>query len=392
MEFWENSPCIGINVGKAGREARGITIYTHNILREFNKIGPNCRFVLLYYPDSRPENEIGDGARLEALLFTETKSPFTTIISEQVLNPLHQKRLALDVVWHPHNRFQYFTPVKYVATLHDVLPIAKPQLASAYLNSRAKRALYMSRTMAARSADMIITASEFSRNEIIRHLRIDRDKITVIPSGIDREVFHPPTDQKDVELVKSRYMLPQRYLLTTGSYAPHKNQKTVLDAYGASRLPHEGVGLVMVGPNDATGYAIGYACIKERVQALRLEDKVRLLPAVPLQDLVTIYGGAEFFVTASLYEGFGFTPLEAMACGVPVVASNAASIPEVCGDAVLYSEPLAALSFADHFDVLLNNVQLRKALVERGFCQASRFDWRTTAEKTLAVLRETAMS
>jgi len=146
----------------------------------------------------------------------------------------------------------------------------------------------------------------------------------------------------------------------------------------------------MVGPNDATGYRIGYELVQEQVRSLGIEDKVRMLPSVPIDDLVAIYNGASIFSTASLHEGFGFTPLEAMACEVPVVVPNTSAFPEVCGDAALYADPLNSTEFAQQFNTLIDDEDLQKRLIDRGRMQVRKFNWRATAEKTLEILEKVA--
>ena len=252
--------------------------------------------------------------------------------------------------------------------------------------------LYQSRTLTASRADVVITASEFSRQEIIKHLGVDPKKVIKIYSGIDRNVFKPKTSVIESKRIKDSYSLPDRYLLTTGSYAPHKNLKTLVDAYSQSNLPDKNVGLVMVGPNDATGYRIGYQELASYVQELGIAEKVRLLPSVPLADLVSIYSNSMMFASPSLYEGFGFTPLEAMSCGVPVVASNTTALPEVCENAVLYANPHDAASFANQFNLLLNDQDLRESLIVAGNRQVLKFDWKETARQTLEVLNNVAKS
>lgn len=391
--FKDSEIRIGINVGKAGKEDRGITKYTQSILSEFNSVGPDTRFILLHYPNSAPDNNFGlNNAESQALPYSDKHKPLITIINEQVLNPFHQKGLELDVVWHPHNRCQFFTPVGYVSTMHDVLPIAEPELAGNYLNRKDKMLLYQSRTLTASKADMVITASEFSRGEIIKHLGVDSKKVVKIYSGIDRNVFKPNTDFAESKRIRESYSLSDRYLLTTGSYAPHKNLNTLVDAYNQSNLPNNNVGLVMVGPNDATGYRIGYQDLTNHVQEMGISEKVRLLPSVPLSDLVSIYSNAMMFAAPSLYEGFGFTPLEAMSCGVPVVASNTTALPEVCENAVLYADPHDSSSFSNQFNLLFDDHDLRERLIEEGQKQVDKFDWKRTAKETLAVLNSVTKS
>lgn len=391
--YKESEIRIGINIGKAGKEDHGITVYTRNILREFGRAGGDYRFVLLHRPGSEPKDKFGiENSTLEELPFSDKHNPLMTMIGEQFLNPIQQKKLGLDVVWHPHNRGQFIVPVGYVCTMHDILPITDPELASKYLNTWQKRALYSTRTYSANNADIIITGSEFSKSELVDRLGSVPDKIVPIYYGIDKSIFRSDKSESNLDRIRKVYSLPDRYLLTTGSYAPHKNHKTLVDAYNQSSLPEQGVGLVMVGPNDAAGYRVGYGLVREQVKDLGIEDKVRMLSSVPIDDLVAIYNGASIFSTASLHEGFGFTPLEAMACEAPVVVSNTSAIPEVCGNAALYADPTKPDEFADQFSTLINDENLQGRLIDRGRLQVSRFNWQATAEKTLRVLEEVAVS
>lgn len=382
---------IGINIGKAGKKDRGISVYTRNLLREMESLNHGHKFVLMHYPEGAPDEELAKGGvDLQPLPYSESHSPFRTVINEQILGPLHQSRLGLDVVWHPHNRSQLISPCAYVCTIHDVLPLARPDLAEGYLNTPGKNLLFLSRILTTRSADMIITVSAFSRREIISRLKVHPDKVIAIHSGINRDTFHPDTTQENWGRVKQAYSLPERYVLTTGSYAPHKNLTTIVDAFAQSLLPANNVGLVMVGPNDATGYRIGYQQVESQVSDLGLPNKVRLLPSVSEADLVTIYSHAEFFTIGSLYEGFGFTALEAMACKAPVIASSLAALPEVCGSAALYADPTKADSFTQQFNRLCADADLRRDLIMRGLKQVQKFNWEKCATETLSVLTSAA--
>jgi len=389
----ESEVKIGINIGKVIREGRGITVYTRNILDQFGNLDYDYRFVLLHYPKRVPEDKFGiDKAELVPLPYSENWNPWATILGEQLLNPWQQRELGLDVVWHPHNRCQFIVPVGYVSTLHDILPLSCPELASQYLNSLGKRLLYLTRTFSARRANMIITGSEFSRQEITRHLGVNPEKVITIHYGVDRQVFKPNKSEEDRERIRKTYLLPSSYILTTGSYAPHKNLPFLVDAYNQSNLPKENVELVMVGPNDTLGYRIGYHQTEEHVKQLGLAEKVKLLPTVPINDLVALYSNAKFFVITSLHEGFGLTPLEAMACEVPVVASNVSALPEVCGSAALYADPHDPSGYVGHFNTLIEDENLRQRLIENGQTQVRKYDWQTTARKTLDILRSVALA
>jgi len=382
---------IGINIGKAASNDRGIAGYTQEIIRGFEgKEGIN-EYYLFHYPERKPF--IGEefaSTHFVPLLHSDKHGPIATMIHEQIIDPVQQSRLGLDVVWHPNNRGQYFPASKYVATLHDVLPISQPDLADKYLVDWRRKALYMARTMSIRRADRVITVSEYSKSEIVTHLGIPADKVSVVYLGVDRDVFKPNRSLEDWHEVKDRYSLPDKYLLTTGSYAPHKNQKTIVDAYCQSELPDNDIGLVMVGPNTATGYRVGYNELEKHVSKTDVQEKVKLLPSVPLGDLITIMSNANMFVTASFYEGFGLTPLEAMACEVPIVVSNVTSIPEVCGDAALYADPRDAISFTVQFNKLVKDELLRQQMIHIGTQQVDKFNWRSTAQDTLDILNSVA--
>lgn len=377
---------IGIDVSRASREFHGIPISTRHILREFGNMEVEHNFILLHYPDDKPEDKFGiANADLEPMPYSGRYVPLLRIIQEQVFYPLGQCQLKLNVIWHPQNHGQFLTPVGYVCSLHDVLPLSEPELAQD-LDSLEAKALYWSRAKSAANADIIITVSEFSRREIIRYLGVNPNKVVAINNGIDHKIFRPSKEKVGRQRIIAKYSLPERYVLTVGGYAPHKNLYTLIDAFRKSNLVREGYGLVMVGPKDEIVYTSEHGSIEDHVRQQGLENKVVMLSPVPIDDLVSLYNNAAIFAITSKYEGFGFPPLEAMACHVPVVASNAASIPEVCGGAALYADPNDSARFAIHFNRLVEDTVLRRRLIEEGDKQAAKFDWQITAKKTLAVL------
>jgi len=384
---------IGVDISNAIKPDRGISVYTWEILKCLNTLGSGEKFrlVLLHHSDKKPGDDFQlTNAELRPHPHPNSYGPLRTLICEQIVNPVYQGAIVnLDVLWHPHNRARLLNPFSYVVTLHDVLPLSRPDLAG-YLGSLRERILYWSRTYTASFADKIITTSHFSREEIIRYLGVDPDRVVVIYSGVDREIFKPERDRAKISEVKRKYGLPSRYMLTTGSYAPHKNHLSLIEAYKASVLPKIGIGFVMVGPNDASGYRKGYETVRGLVEDEGLSENVKALPSVSLDDLVLLYNGAEFFATASLYEGFGFTPLEAMACEIPAIASKAAAIPEICGDAVCYANPNNPSEYAELFNRLATDSILRERLIKRGRARVEKFDWLETTRRTLEVFMSVA--
>jgi alpha-1,3-rhamnosyl/mannosyltransferase len=235
------------------------------------------------------------------------------------------------------------------------------------------------------SAKQIITSSEATRRALKAAYQLAENKIRVIPLAAD-DLFRPPSAEQ-IARVRRHYALPERYLLYLGSNKPHKNLLGLLDAWAsvlATGLIEESMCLVLAGRESPR-----FASTRNRVRALGIESRVRFLPDLPDEELPSLLGGAECFVFPSLQEGFGLPPLEAMACGTPVIVANRSSLPEVVGDAGLLVEPDPA-GLADGIRRLLADGVLRRELRERGIRRAGEFSWRRTAAETLRVYQQAA--
>jgi glycosyltransferase involved in cell wall biosynthesis len=182
--------------------------------------------------------------------------------------------------------------------------------------------------------------------------------------------------------VRARYRLPQRFILYVGTIEPRKNLVTLLEAYAALRAAglHPDVGLVIAG---GTGWLVG--SFFDRLRTLGLNEIVTLTGFVPDKDLPALYNCAEIFAFPSVFEGFGLPPLEAMACGVPVLSSQASSLPEVVGQAGLLLPPLDAGAWRAALDQVLADPALRADLRQRGLAQAAQFTWDAAARQMLDV-------
>ncbi|MFA6250783.1 MAG: glycosyltransferase family 1 protein [Candidatus Shapirobacteria bacterium] len=378
---------IGIDVTRARRENRGIPIYTRNILNEWGALGRHdLKFRLFKYSDDRDASCFGiKDADIARLPFSGHYYPWIRIFQEQIIYPYIQTMSRLEVFWHPQNHAQLLNPVPYVCSIHDTLPLAAPEL-SQDLDTPDTATLYRSRVKSARHASRIITVSEFSRREICHHIGVPQNRVVAIPNGINHEIFNKQVSRGKINTIREKYGIPPKYLLTVGSYAPHKNLPFLVDAYSRSHLVDYGYSLVMVGPKDETVYTSDSISLEMMVAQLNLTKNVFMLPAVPVDDLVAIYSGASIFAITSLYEGFGFPPLEAMACGVPVVSSNVTSLPEVCGDCALYADPKDPLTFTDQLDLLARDDSLRSELAVLGADHVQQFTWAKSARLTLDVL------
>lgn len=267
-----------------------------------------------------------------------------------------------------------------VFTLHDTAYLLFPQhhLPRNRMYLRAMMPRFLAR------ADRIIAVSENTRRDALRFYGLAPGKIEVIPEGVDAR-FGPDVDAASVSDVRRRYRLPDRFVLSLGTIEPRKNLPTLLEAYAALQPSHTDVGLVIAG-----GRGWMHENFFDRLRSLGLERVVVVTGHVPDDDVPALLNAAEVFAFPSEFEGFGLPPLEAMACGVPVVCSNAASLPEVIGDAGLLLPPRDVGAWVKALGAMLGGPDLRAELRTKGLARARRFSWDAAARKTLEVYRSVA--
>jgi glycosyltransferase involved in cell wall biosynthesis len=236
---------------------------------------------------------------------------------------------------------------------------------------------------AIRAADAIITDSDFSRAEIRHYLPTEREIQVVHPAVDDR--FRPNTDGEALRAVRTRFGISGDYVFYTGIFKPRKNHTGLLRAFRqlAERCPD--AKLVIAGPLNE-----GERDLRNLAEQLKISDRVVFTGFVDDSDLPALYSAARVYACPSLYEGFGFTVLEAMACGVPVVCSAEASLPEIGGDAALYADPRDPLQFGAALHRAFTDIDLRGSMLAKGEANVQRFNWRTTALQTLAVYQRAA--
>jgi glycosyltransferase involved in cell wall biosynthesis len=284
-----------------------------------------------------------------------------------------------DLLFVPSHVLPLAHPPRSVVTIHDLGYLFHPEAHTLFQNAY----LRWSTRYNAHAATRVLADSEATRQDLIRHYRIPPERIAVVYPGRD-ESLAPVTDPDTLARVRARYGLSDAYLLYVGTLHPRKNLARLVQAFGlvtSSQGPD--LQLVLAGQK---GWL--YEEIFAQVQRLELADRVVLTGYVPDADLPALLSGALAFVFPSLYEGFGFPVLEAMACGTPVVCSDVSSLPEVAGDAALLVDPLDTQALAEAISRILDNANLGHELVQRGFHQLRKFSWRNCAEKTLGILEE----
>jgi glycosyltransferase involved in cell wall biosynthesis len=233
-------------------------------------------------------------------------------------------------------------------------------------------------------ARAVIAVSESTGQDLIRCYGVHPDKITVVHEAAAPH-FRPASPEA-MAAIRARYGLPEGFILTVGTIEPRKNLSRLLDALQRLRQKGDDTRLVVVG---SKGWL--YEGFFRRLEELQLGDAVLLPGYVPDADLPAIYSAAKVFVLPSLYEGFGLSVLEAMACGTAVVCSRASSLPEVGGNAARYFDPTDVEEMAEATGAVWHDEALRTEMGRRGLAQAARFSWARAAEETMAVYQR-AMS
>ncbi|MFW6162366.1 MAG: glycosyltransferase family 4 protein [Planctomycetota bacterium] len=268
-------------------------------------------------------------------------------------------------------------PVPMVVTVYDLIALRHPRLAK-----RSNWVHYRLRLpRAARAARLIIVPSEAVAADVSQHLGIPRSRVRVVPLGVaDR--FRPPAPEA-VAALRERHGLAEPFVLFVGNVEPKKNLPTLIRAFAAVHREGRPHRLVLAG-------ARGWKCreVYALPASLGIEDAVRFLGYVPEAELPALYGAAEAFVFPSLVEGFGLPPLEAMACGTPVVTSDAGALVETAGDAALRVPAHDVEALADALRRVLDDPALRETMIDEGRRTAARFTWSRTAELTRAVYHE----
>jgi len=263
--------------------------------------------------------------------------------------------------------------VRSVFTLHDLIfqfdPDSHKRLNIAFLRTMMPRFL--------RAADAIIAVSECSKRDAVRIYNMPADKIWVIYEGVDPR-FEPIDDVAQLASIRRKYNLPQRFVLHLGTIEPRKNLTLLFEALTALNVERHA--LVVAGK---TGWLTDP--IFARIGELGLQDRVLFTGYVPDEDLPALLSAASVLVMPSKYEGFGLPVLEAMACGTPVIASNASSLPEVGGDAALYAPPDDPSAWAELISRVLKDAALRASMREKGLRQAAKFRWDIAARQTAEV-------
>lgn len=359
---------------------QGTYVYTQNLLREFKKLArerAGLRFSL--FASARNGNdaihvapEDGFELRSSALLDRDRIWRFGGA-------GISASRSHADVMFIPTAATLPVGPVPAVCTIHDVTPITMPSHSSAV--SAMQRVLLKG---CARFSHTIITSSECSKRDIVTHLGVPKEKIVVIHDGCDQSLFN--TDLPDMTVLaalRARLGIEKPYLLHHGTIQPRKNLKRLIQAFHLMLADNADLDfdLVLIGQ-------LGWES-NDIVSAAAMSSgrgRVVLAGIMGDSDLALLIKGASLAVVPSLYEGFSLPMVEAMACGVPTIASNTSCLPEISGSALAYFDPLSVEDMAVCMQEVLRDSDLRLCLRQNGINRAREFSWERCARQTLKVL------
>jgi glycosyltransferase involved in cell wall biosynthesis len=365
-------PVIPLRVGFDGRAlsspAAGVRRYAHDLLAALIAENDDIEFVVIG----------GDRAAELPVVEYEPEPPHppTNLGWTLVGLPRAAARARVDVLHSPAYTAPLWGRIPVVLTIHDVSYARHPEWYP-YRRDAIRRAFYR---RSARAARLIVTDSEFSAGEIVAAYGIPRERIAVVPLGVDARFG--PGRTRDPELPQE---ISGPYVLHVGDLHERRNLATVVDAVMGARRHFggaAGVSLVLAGVDRGVGDALCAIAAEADVP-----DAVVKLGPVSEELLLSLYQRATALVYPSLYEGFGLPVLEAMACGTPVIASRAASIPEVVGDAGILLDPLDVGAWTDAIVNVVNDDDRRGVLRSKGLARATEFTWARTARLMLGIYR-----
>jgi glycosyltransferase involved in cell wall biosynthesis len=367
---------IGLNAhllsSSRSYRAAGINWYVYSLLKHLPAVAGQHRFTVFLGDREAGEALVGLQTRVSTL---PTGQPAVRIAWEQLVQPV---RLIAERVELLHS-LAFVQPLALpcpgVVTIYDLSFVLFPQRLQPW------RRLYLrwGSTMSARRATRVVAISASTRGDIINLLGVPGEKVDVVPCGVDDD-FRPVDDPGLLDQLRRKHSLPPRMLLFVGTIEPRKNLTTLLKSYALLRERMHAPPLVIGGP---PGWRHGE--VFSLVEELGLGDEVLFPGYIARDELPLWYNVAELFVYPSLYEGFGLPPLEAMACGTPVVVSDTSSLPEVVGDAGILVDPTSAEEIAQAMERVLTDGALRDSLRARGLDRARAFTWQRAARETVEV-------
>ena len=349
----------------------GVSVYTKNLVAALIKLHPEDEFIL-FGGSLRRRQELT--ALAKKLKGTPRITSFSPTIMDFIWNSLHilpiEKLVGQVDIVHTSDWTEPPSKLPKVTTVHDLIPFKFPQTTTESVRNTHKKRL----AWVMRESDKIIAVSQSTKDDLISVLKIPEEKIVVISEGVEDRYCPQSLDVQ--EIVKKRYRITGDYLFTLSTLEPRKNQARLIKAFELVRQEYPDLQLIIGGRT-------GWGEIPKAV------DGVLMPGYIPDADLPGLYSGCLAFVLPSIYEGFGLSPLQAMACGAPVAVSNVSSLPEVVDDAGVLFDPESVESIAAG---IIEAIKNRGKLREKSLARAAQFTWEKTAAETYRVYQQVLSS
>ncbi|MEO6727185.1 MAG: glycosyltransferase family 1 protein [Blastocatellia bacterium] len=371
---------IGIDAHAIGAQQGGNETYIRNLIRALAEVDGQNRYTI-FLAKAGAAQEWRDGFARQFSNFEIRLLPEPTpLVRVPLALAFELKRRPVDVL-HVQYTAPPFCAAPVVATIHDLAFEHLPET----FTRRGSMQLKLTVRRTARRAARIATVSEYSRQDLLRTYNLAPEKVVVTYNGIETHFTPQPTSPGEAEEVRQRFSINRDFLLAVGSLQPRKNLIRLIRAYAKLRGENPGLApqLVIVGRKLWLASEI-FAEVRRQ----RWAEDVILTGYVTDEDLPKLYRAATAFVYPSLFEGFGLPPVEAMACGTPVITSNNSSLPEVVGKAALLIDACDERALSEALLQIVGDQILRARLREQGIEQAKKYTWRDTAEKTLQLYLE----
>lgn len=369
---------VAINGSMLDDKPTGVGVYTYNIINTLSRLSQRpssvAKQITVYTPTHANIEGSVSVVKISKFVQASRYGKFAAL-GRFIWNafPFSVIGGGYDILVNPTTHGSLFRK-NQVITIHDLLSLRFPNI-SGHQRWYFKRIL----PIMLKRCRVVVAVSEATKQDIVRYLGCDPNKVKVIYNGFDAGFYNLANAKGDA--IAKHYGV-RNYILAVGPTYPHKNFEILLRAYSSlSDTVKENYPLVIAG-----GMRKYIGRLKELIGKYYLDKYVKFLGYVPSVLMAQLYGSASMLVFPSLYEGFGFPILEAMACGCPVIASNVSSIPEVCGDGALMFDPTNETELVGLILRLIGSGELREELVEKGLHQATKFSWDETGRKWIELL------
>ena len=370
-----------------GRRVRdfGIGTYIRSLVHALSRIDAANHYTVVTGPgEARVWGTLPDNFRIA--IYAGDDHAY----SDHLLFPLFLRRLKPDLVHIPLNRVPLLMIRPYVVTIHDMVNLFYDERKLSAVHMYLRR--FRFRRVLTR-ASRVIAVSEATKRDVENLLDVPPGRITRVYNAPDPGFLgrDPAAGEEERRRIMERYQIDRPFLLYAGAIRHHKNIPRLVEAFAVLReqlAAHPVYGdlrLVIIGDTISQ-----YPAVRQAVLKSKMEHAVRFLGFVPFDTLRCFYESAAAFVFPSRHEGFGLPPLEAMACGTPVVTSNVSSLPEVAGDAAMLVNPGNVFDIARGIREVLTDEPLRAELIRRGRAQAARFSWERSAREVLEIYQDVA--